>query len=389
MYIRIVRRRALENGGVAVIAVSMVVLLLQYPEAVQNGINRGLSVCGTVIIPTLFPFMLLAGWLAESPLCRHPGSIARRVASKVFGLPGCCAPAILLSLVGGYPAGMVAISRLYKQGQINREELKRMTAFCVCGGPGFIVGTVGIGLMGNTHAGWLLYAAQAATAVGIGIWLGRGHRRCTETDAPLPPRRPFAVMVSDTCGALLSMCGFVAAAAMVLSLLEGIGVARGIAAVWGGSAATVSGIMAGILEVSCGCIALAGMPQAPLWLSLCLGWGGLSIHGQLAAALPGEKVITPRFLRWRLVQGIISSGLAWGLFALFPPKQSVGVHNLSPLPFTVSAAASHMMLVLCFLTMLCFSEKKGGKNTEDVLYCEKWTKTDKEVPADAPQTLWQ
>lgn len=371
MYIRIVRRRTLQNSGVAMVAVTTVVLLLQYPEAVQNGINRGLSVCGTVIIPTLFPFMLLAGWLADSPLCRYPGRIAKRVASGAFGLPGCCAPAILLSLVGGYPAGMVAISRLYKQGQITREELERMTAFCVCGGPGFIVGTVGIGLMGSAHAGWLLYAAQAATAVGIGIWLGRGHRGRAEADAPVPPRRPFAATVSDTCGALLSMCGFVAAAAMVLSLLEGIGVARRIAAVCGGSAATVSGIAAGILEVSCGCIAMAGMPLAPLWLSLCLGWGGLSIHGQLAAALPGEKVITPRFWCWRMVQGVISSGLAWGLFALFPPKQSVGVYNLSPLPFTVSAAASHMLLILCFLTMLCFSEKKGGKNAYDVLYCGK------------------
>ena len=371
MYIRIVRRRTLQNVAVAVAAMAMMILLLQYPEAVRNGINRGLSVCSTVIIPTLFPFMLLAGWLAESPLCRHPGRIARCVANRAFGLPGCCAPAILLSLVGGYPAGMVAVSRLYKQGQITQEELGRMTAFCICGGPGFIVGTVGIGLMGSAHAGWLLYTAQAATAVGIGIWTGRGHRRCREAEAPLPPRRRFAATIADTCGALLSMCGFVAAAAMVLSLLEGIGAARWIAAVWGGSVATVSSIIAGILEVSCGCVALAGMPLAPLWLSLCLGWGGLSIHGQLAAVLPGEKVITPRFWRWRLVHGAISGGLAWGVFFLFPPKLSVGANNLSPLPFTVSATASYMLLVLCFLTMLCFSEKKAGKNAEDVLYWGK------------------
>ena len=369
--VRVICRRTLQNAAVAVAALAVTVLFLQYPEAVHNGINRGMSVCSTVIIPTLFPFMLLAGWLADSPLCRCPGWIARRVANGVFGLPGCCAPAILLSLVGGYPAGMVAISRLYKQGQITRDELRQMTAFCVCGGPGFIVGTVGIGLMGSDHAGWLLYAAQAATAIGIGIWMGRGHRKCTEADAPLPPRRHFAAMVSDTCVALLSMCGFVAAAAMILSLLEGMGVARGIATVWGGSAATVSGIMAGILEVSCGCIALAEMPHAPLWLSLCMGWGGLSIHGQLAAALPGEKVITPGFLWWRLVHGVISGGLAWGLFSLFPPMQSVGVNNLSPLPFTGSATASYMLLVLCFLTMLCFSEKKAGKAAENVLYWSK------------------
>jgi len=56
---------------------------------------------------------------------------------------------------------------------------------------------------------------------------------------------------------------------------------------------------------------------------------------------------------------------------LFPPQLSVGANDLSPLPFTVSATASYMLLALCFLTMLCFSEKKAGKNAEDVLYWGK------------------
>ena len=362
MIAHILHRRTIQNSGTAILATAAIWLLLQYPDAVRNGINRGLSVCSMVIIPTLFPFMLLAGWLADSPLCRQPGPLSRTVARRVFGLPGCCAPAILLSLVGGYPAGMVAIGRLYRQGQIDREEMRRMSAFCVCGGPGFIVGTVGIGLLGNARAGWLLYAAQALTAVGIGIWLGRGHRAKDHAPATTPPRRPFAQMVTDSCGALLSMCGFVTAAAMALSLLEGVGFSRGIARWMGCSASAISMVTAGILEVSCGCTAIAGTRLAPLWLSLCLGWAGLSIHGQLAAALPEETVLNPHFFFWRLIQGVVSGGLAMFLFRWCPLGQSVGGSQLSPLPFSVSASATQMLLLLCFLTMLCFSEKKTGKN---------------------------
>ncbi len=361
MFAHILRRRTVQNSGTAILTIAAIWLLLQYPDAVRNGINRGLSVCSMVIIPTLFPFMLLAGWLADSPLCTQPGQLSRAVARRAFGLPGCCAPAILLSMVGGYPAGMVAISRLYRQGQMNREEMRRMSDFCVCGGPGFIVGTVGIGLLGNAQAGWLLYAAQAITAVGVGIWLGRGHRAKDHAPTAAPPRRRFAQMVTDTCGALLSMCGFVTAAAMALSLLEGLGFSRGIAKWIGCSASAISAVTAGILEVSCGCTAIAGTRLAPLWLSLCLGWGGLSIHGQLAAALPEETVMDTRFWGWRLVQGAVSGGVAMLLFHWFPPQQSAGGSNLSPLPFSVSASATQMLLVLCFLTMLCFSEKKTGK----------------------------
>lgn len=361
VYVRVITRSAVKNGGVAILAVLTTILLLRYPNAVHNGINRGLSICYSVIIPTLFPFMLLAGWLADSSLCRHPGRWTQAVTRRLFGLPGCCAPAILLSLVGGYPAGMVAISRLYRQGQLRREELRRMTAFCICGGPGFIVGTVGIGLLGSAHAGWLLYAAQSVSAVGIGILCGR--RKSAQEPTPIlpPPPRKFTSMVADTCGALVSMCGFVAAAAMVLSLIEGMGIPRSIAAIGGCSAAIVSTLLAGILEVSCGCIAVANLSPAPLWLSLCLSWGGLSVHGQLAAALTEEKVVNLRFWGWRLLHGATSALLALGLFHFFPPRQSVNTSLLSPLPFSVSASSSYMLLILCFLTMLCFSEKKTGK----------------------------
>lgn len=367
MYVRMIQRRTIQNSGIAILTGVAILLLLQYPDAVHNGINRGLSVFRTVIIPTLFPFMLLAGWLADSSLCRHPGKWTQAIARRLFGLPGCCAPAILLSLVGGYPAGMVAISRLYRQGQIQQEELQRMTAFCICGGPGFIVGTVGVGLLGSVQAGWLLYAAQAVTAVTIGIWLGRHHKAAEGDAAPTVPRRTFAHMVADTCRALLSMCGFVTAAAMLLSLMDGLGIPRGIAAVLRCSTAAVSATLAGILEVSCGCVAVAGLPLAPLWLSLCLGWGGLSVHGQLAAALPEKRVIHTPFWGWRILQSVAGGGVAMLLFRLFPPRLSVGASPLSPLPFSVSATSSYMLLLLCFLTMLCFSEKRTGKTAKDVL----------------------
>ena len=374
MFVHTLQKRTLTTGAVAVGLTAACCVLLGYPAAVSTGISRGLSICSAVIIPTLYPFMLLAGILADSPLCRRPGRAAEWIARRLFGLPGCCAPAILLSLVGGYPAGALAIARLYRQEQIDRAQVRRMTAFCVNGGPGFIISTVGAGLLGSVQAGMVLCAAQMAVSLGIGIYLGKGHRRQSETTtAPvLPPPRPAAQMVGDTCGALLTMCGFVVLAAALLSLSEAMGVARGIAAATGVAAGSVSALLAAILEVSCGCIALAGADGlTPLWLSLALSWGGLSVQGQLAAALPGERLLTPRFWIWRLVHGCCSGGVALILFHLFPPDRATVGGSPAPLPYSVSAAASLMLLFLSFLTMLCFSEKKAGKNEQGVVYWSK------------------
>lgn len=364
MYVSVKKEAVTDYGYIAAL-VAVCLLLLSYPDAMATGISRGLSVCSTVIIPTLYPFMLLAGLLANSPLCRRPGRILTAVTRRLFGLPGCCGSAILLSLVGGYPAGAIAIAGLRQRGQITEEETRRMTAFCVCGGPGFVVSTVGAGLLGSVQAGVMLYAAQAAVSVGIGVALGRGHRHSRETSpASLPPKKAVAQIVSDACGSLLTMCGFVIAAAAGLSLAEGCGLARGLAVATGMDASAVSALLAAVTEVSCGCVALVGGGVlTPLWLSLTLSWGGLSVQGQLAAALPQERIIGWQFWRWRLLHGALSGGLAMGLFALFPVHRDTVASGAAVVPYSVSVAATLMLLLLSFLAMVYFSnfsEKKTG-----------------------------
>ena len=363
VYITIKRKTVTDCGYIAVV-VALGVLLLCYPDATATGISRGLSICSAVIIPTLYPFMLLAGLLTNSPLCRRPGRAIGAVTRRLFGLPGCCGPAILLGLVGGYPAGAIAIGGLRQRGQITEEEARRMSAFCVGGGPGFVISTVGAGLLGSVRAGMLLYGAQTAVSLGIGVALGRGHRHTREIAAPPPPKKPVAHIVGDTCGSLLTTCGFVVLAAAGLALAEGCGLARGIAAVTGARTAAVSAVLAAVTEVSCGCVALAnGGGMTPLWLSLALSWGGLSVQGQLAAAMPQMRVIGWRFWKWRVCHGIISGSVAMGLFALFPIPTDTMTEGAATVPYSVSMAATLMLLLLSFLAMIYFSdfsEKKTG-----------------------------
>ena len=364
MYMTIKKKTVTDYGYVAALT-AICLLLLHYPNAMATGISRGLSNCSTVIIPTLYPFMLLAGLLANAPICRHPDRVLTAITRRLFGLPGCCGPAIVLSLVGGYPAGAIAIAQLRRRGQITEEETQRMTTFCVNGGPGFIISTVGAGLLGNVRAGVLLFVAQVTVSMIFGVLLGKGNRHTPDTaHAPLPPRKPVAQIVSDTCASLLAMCGFVVLAAMGLALAEGCGLAHGLAAVCKSNTATVSAVLAAITEVSCGCIALSGSGLlAPLWLSLTLSWGGLSVQGQLAAVLPQERIINLRFWRWRWLHGLLSGGMAMILFALFPIHRSTLQSDAAVIPYSVSVAATLMLLLLSFLAMICFSdfsEKKTG-----------------------------
>lgn len=374
VFIRTLHKRSLFTAAVSVAVIVLAAVMLRFPQALANGVSRGLSVCSSVIIPTLYPFMILAGVMTDSPLCSRPGKFSAAVTRRLFCLPACCGSAILLSLIGGYPAGALAIGRLRQSSRISAEQARRMTLFCVNGGPGFIVSTVGVGLLGSARAGWLLFAAHATTSIGMGITLARTDKMREDTaqqppSAALPPRA-FAQTVQDTCAALLSMCGFVVLAAAGLSLWEASGLPHALQSISGITATVWSTAAAMLAEVSCGCIAIAGGGTlAPFWLCVCLGWGGLSVQGQLAVALKGardEKILIPAFWAARLIHGCVSGLIATLLFR-FIPVDLPTVSTPTATPFYASAPASVMLLLFSFTAMLCFYPKKTGNPSKDVL----------------------
>ncbi len=371
MTVRIYRRERIRAAAAMGLCIILAAAGLCYPQAIATGVSRGLSVCTTVIIPTLYPFMVLSGFVAASPLCRRVGRLSSAVMRWLFGLPPCCAAAMLISFIGGYPAGAIALSSLYQQSLITKEQLHRCVRFCVNAGPGFIISAVGVGLMGNVTAGILLYIAHIAASVIIGVASAGGHRRqktaarlaSTAEDTP-------ADIVRDTCQSLLTMCGYVVLAATVLSLWDATRLAAVIQQFIGIPAASMTAVLSAITEVSCGCIALAGRyPAAPFVISMCLGWGGLSVQGQLGALL-GDSLRGCAWRQWRLVHGVLSGALAMALFRVFPAATltASGDAAIHADLFSVSATASVMLLLLSFLAMCLFSAKKTGNRKQNVIH---------------------
>ncbi len=339
---------AIVCGGGAVLA---------RPEAVAGGISRGLTVCGSVIIPSLFPFLVLGALLSKSGVAAAVGSRLERVTRRLFGLPGCCATGILIGFVGGYPAGGAVVGELLRTEQITRDEGRRLLRFCVCGGPGFIISTVGAGLMGSSSFGVILFAAHIAAALLLGIvGAPKGSR---QTAPARTARRPqlslplaFVESVTSACQTLLSMCGFILLFSGLLALLDTAIENR-----------VASALLSCLLEVSCGCVAAADLGAlSPFVLGVAVGFGGLSVHCQLASSLVGTGVLTPRFWLARLLHGSLTALLTLLLLRLIPITLPV-FGNTSP---TMQAVTDHVgfsvfLLLLCGIWLL--SVDKGERVT--------------------------
>ena len=289
--------------------------LLCLPEAAATGMRRGLSLCAERLVPTLFPFLVLSGTVARTGLCDRLGTRLGGLTRRLFGLPGVCAAGMLLGFVGGYPAGASVAANLTRDGRISREEGRRMLRCCVNAGPAFLIGTVGAGMLGSAESGALLLAAQWAASLCIGRF---GRRIAGSPPSALPAAScPLAVAltksVNEAAAAMLGMSGFAALASALLSVLDALGVP-----------AALTAVAAGVSEVSLGSLAVirAGT-MTPFWLGLIIGWGGLSVHGQIAMLAAPEGLLTRDFVRARLEQGLLAGLFSWVLFRLFPGTAAV------------------------------------------------------------------
>ncbi len=328
-------------------------VLLCYPRAAANGISRGLSVCGGVIVPAVFPFLVLGGVLVRSGAAEAVGRRLSGFTRRVFGVSGCGAPVILIAFIGGFPAGAAAIAGLRRRGALTAQEGQHLLRFCVGGGPGFIVSAVGVGLCDNAAVGWILYGANVLSALLIGVIFADRRRTVptVHTTAPADPLpSAFVGAVTAACETVLTMCGFVLFFSAVLSLLD----AMGLTSLW----------LSCILEVSNGCAAVSAHPLAPLLLGFALGFGGISVLCQITAAVRGCGILSRSFFLFRILHGLLGGCLSLFFYRLLPFSLAVFGNNAVPVVRATygSVTLSVFLLILCGVWLLSVPPLKNPKS---------------------------
>lgn len=320
--------------------------LLCLPEASATGMRRGLSICVEHLIPTLFPFLVLSGVIARMGWCERLGTHLHGLTRRLFGLPDVCAAGILIGLIGGYPAGASVAAALARDGRISRDEGRYMLRFCVNAGPAFLIGTVGAGLLGSAESGLLLLAAHWIASLCIGVF-GRCPTLTSRAAPPHAAARPLAAAlteaVNEASAALIGMSGFVALSASLLSVLDALG-----------TPAVVTSVAAGAAEVSLGSMAaIRTGALMPFWMGLVLGWGGLSVHGQIAVLAAPAGLLSRGFFVARIQHGLLTGVFAWLLFRLFPCLPAVAVSAPLVQPFAGSSFTGGIALLgLCAVWLL-------------------------------------
>lgn len=345
-----------KSGALLAAVLAAACALLLFPAQAAQGAKNGVDYSLNVLIPSLYPFMVLSVFIVKSGLSEKIGAVLEKPTQALFRLPGGAAASIVMSIVGGFPAGARSAAALVDEGLLTQAQAERMMAFCVNAGPSFLITAVGVGFLHSARAGAILFLSQLVSFLLMGILSGLPARGTPKVHREKQPSRcPGAARAlidsaADAAYSTLMMCCLVILFAAGISLFRSACVSAPLLSVAGSAA----------LEVTGGCADLA-RAGAPLWVfALAVGWGGVCVHMQVYACLGNVKLRRGRFLLCRLLQGAVCAAVCRGFTLLWPPDKPTFATTDAPfhavLSGTVPSAAA--LALLCVVLLFSMPHEK-------------------------------
>lgn len=324
-----------KSGLLSTIAAGagILILILDSKTALQ-GAREGIALCMQTVIPSLFPFFVFSILLTGSLTGRAIPVL--RPLGKLTGIPNGAESIFLAGLLGGYPVGAQSVAYAYKNGQLSRQDARRMMGFCSNAGPSFLFGIIGPSF-GELWMVWALWLIHIASAVLVGIILPGKSTQVLEPSKSATVTLPGALQ--SAVKAMASVCGWVILFRVILAFAN-----RWLFWVfpsWG------QVVLSGLLELTNGCCALGSIENVGFRFAICSGllaFGGLCVTMQTSSVSSGIGL--GYYFPGKVMQSLFSILLSFGLQRVILHREG---YKLGAVIFLIGAAS---IIIFCvFLTI--------------------------------------
>ncbi len=279
------KRQAKVRYTPGILALGLMLCLMLDAPTVIASMKEGLRLVAHTMIPSLFPFMVAAEVIVRSgageqmmrPLCK--------VIRSLLGLNEAAGSALLLGFLCGFPIGSRMAASYYRAGRLTMRQFVLVVCMCNVPSSAFLVNAVGVCLFGTKKMGWTLVWLSLVAALGVGVlfrfWLPKTGKWNQYHPSMAAEESAGGSLLPASIAAAAS--GMLQVSATVLLFCSLMGVLSHLcrALLLGGMG---QAILAGLLELSTGVCAAAGLGCATLSPVLCaamVGWAGLSVHCQI------------------------------------------------------------------------------------------------------------
>lgn len=328
------------------LTICSIVFAVKFSPQCRDGIINGLSLCMTVLIPSLFVFMVIAQYVANDKVTDLFGRLFSPITTKLLKLPKESSTVLLLSLIGGYPIGARCVATLFDNRLINEEQAKKLSLIAVSSGPGFVLNYLGSALLENTKAGIILFISQIIAFFTVAVLIGRTYKVTNESTKAYKKRYNSGIVEAVESGtkATANMCAMVIAFSALISVFDFLL----------SDYPVVCDALACFLEVTTACNRICN--KYPLYIiSFVTGFSGLCVHFQIFSAVKEIRINKFAFFMWRIIQGITASIATYILLIIYPLTDEVfstveATHHSNAAPLWGCCAL--VLTAVCFLNSL-------------------------------------
>ncbi len=350
------KKTYLKTLLIAAVLLLLVAVIIASPKVILTASIRGLNIWWGVVFPSLLPFLILSELMISFGVVALIGTLCEPIMRPLFKVPGVGGFVLALGMVSGFPAGAKMTAQLRKEQLLTRTEAERLAAFTNTANPLFIFGAVAVGFFHEPKLGLIIALAHygANLIVGFLMRFYRGkdmsalpHRQYgtfrtailamhkTRVSEKRPFGKIFGDAISSSVQTLLMIGGFIIAFSVLNKVLFIVGIVPFLSHLIDQIILPTlsSPLIAGFFEITLG-MQLTSTANAPLLFAMMavafiLGFGGLSVHAQVASIFATSDIRYRPFFLAKLAHALIAVVLTVALF-----KQSAWVNDVfRPLKF--------------------------------------------------------
>ncbi len=295
----------------SIILIFVIVAMVINPQKYVSVALDALLVWATLVLPSIFPFLLYSKFLTKLGIVEILGKIFAPINKFLYKTEGLSSYIFFMSIISGYPVGAKLTADLYEDGRISRGTAQRTISYCANCGPMFMLATVGVGMLISKQAGYIILISHILGSIFNGI-LYRNFRandnfRLKQKLTQDSDDNFLYNTALSSCNSMLIVGTYIV---VFFILIEFLNVALGF---WLNSQNAFTSIFNGFFEITYGCKNVAvlnlSLNLKTLLSTLIISFGGLSTIFQSMAFLKKIEMKTSVFILQKLTHCFFSSAI--------------------------------------------------------------------------------
>ena len=291
----------------------MLILILINPQRYMDATTDGLALFVGKVFPTLFPFMIICKILTMIGVGNLMSRIMKKPVQTLYNTSSISGYIMTLSMLSGYPIGAKLVADFVNDGELTIEDAKCIISFTSTSGPLFILGTIGIKMLGDYKAGVLILASHFISTLLNGLLYRGDYKEVNKLDLiSFNDSDFFTQSVSSSINSILIVGAniiFLNLFIVVLNDMEVLELLSALLGFCGIDKCISTGIVSGLIEITRGASIISetiNIKDTIVPISTIVSFGGVSVFLQSMAFLKPIGISARYYLLTKVSQAIIT-----------------------------------------------------------------------------------